>query len=80
MPREKMEPAGQVCVICGRPQVFEAEEINYHVKVIGQDMVLPRALVGRCRWCRRVNYAIRAPEERPAGTEEGLESSRSSPS
>jgi threonine dehydrogenase-like Zn-dependent dehydrogenase len=47
------------CVYCNEGEVIESQEKNHKVKVLGQEVVLPVAIVGRCNKCGQVNYALR---------------------
>ncbi|KKL91530.1 hypothetical protein LCGC14_1893780 [marine sediment metagenome] len=47
------------CQICEKGEVVETEERNYKMMVLGQEMTLPEAIVGRCDTCGAVNYAFR---------------------
>ncbi len=47
------------CQICGKGKVFETEEKNHKTIVLGQELTIPEAIVGRCDTCGSVNYALR---------------------
>ncbi|KKK75831.1 hypothetical protein LCGC14_2869810 [marine sediment metagenome] len=47
------------CQICEKGEVIETEETNHKTTVLGQEMTIPKALVGRCDTCGAVNYAFR---------------------
>ena len=47
------------CQICDKGEVVETEEKNHKTMVLGQELTLPEAIVGRCDKCGAVNYALR---------------------
>ena len=47
------------CQICGKGDVVEEEEKNHKTMVLGQELIIPEAVVGRCYTCGAVNYAFR---------------------
>ncbi len=49
------------CQICDEGEVVETEEKNHKTMLLGQELTIPEALVGRCDTCGAVNYAIRKP-------------------
>ncbi len=54
-----MTVKGLECQICGKGKVVETEEKNHKTFVLGQELTIPVAIVGRCNNCGLVNYAIR---------------------
>lgn len=53
-PRDKMK-----CMICDKGTVVETEEKNHKTEVLGQEITIPEAVVGRCDTCHQINYAFR---------------------
>jgi len=47
------------CQICVLGEVVEKEEKNHKTTVLGQELTIPEAIVGRCDTCGTVNYAFR---------------------
>jgi len=47
------------CQICDEGEVVETEEKNHKTMVLGQELTIPEAIVGRCDKCGTVNYAFR---------------------
>ncbi|MBA7711846.1 hypothetical protein ES703_120813 [subsurface metagenome] len=47
------------CQICDKGEVVEKEEKNHKTMVLGQELTIPEAIVGRCDTCGAVNYALR---------------------
>ncbi|MBA7678886.1 hypothetical protein ES703_87165 [subsurface metagenome] len=47
------------CQICDKGEVVEKEEKNHKAMVLGQELTIPEAIVGRCDTCGAVNYAFR---------------------
>jgi len=47
------------CQICGKGKVVETKEKNHKTMVLGQELTIPEAIVGRCDTCGTVNYALR---------------------
>ena len=47
------------CQICDKGEVVETEEKNHKTMVLGQEMTIPEAIVGRCDTCGAVNYALK---------------------
>ncbi len=54
-----MTVKGMECQICGRGKVVETEKKNHKTFVLGQELTIPEAIVGRCDTCGFVNYALR---------------------
>ncbi len=47
------------CQFCVMGKVVETEEKNHVTVVLGQELIITEALVGRCDTCGSVNYAFR---------------------
>jgi len=47
------------CQICDNGEVVETEEKNHKIILLGQELTIPEAIVGRCGTCGSVNYAFR---------------------
>ncbi len=47
------------CQFCCRGKVVETEEKNHVTVVLGQELIITEAIVGRCDTCGFVNYALR---------------------
>jgi hypothetical protein len=46
------------CTFCGELAVEEKEEKDYDLSAFGNPVVLPKAIVGTCNKCGKVNYAV----------------------
>ncbi|KKM98786.1 hypothetical protein LCGC14_1154380 [marine sediment metagenome] len=50
------------CQLCDKGEVVETEERNHKTMVLGREMTIPEAIVGRCDTCGAVNYALSRKE------------------
>lgn len=51
--------ANELCVFCNKGHISETIEKDYVAELDGISFTIPEAVVGRCKECGRVNYAIR---------------------